>query len=103
MDMDTPKEKRFSGSTIPARGGCFFEESFHLAHGFAAERAAVVCTKGCAQCLELRARDLCVAEPCVGQRPEGVVGGVGKGADVLDATLDIARIGLSAERLGATR
>ncbi|TNF80264.1 MAG: acyl-CoA dehydrogenase, partial [Gammaproteobacteria bacterium] len=34
---------------------------------------------------------------------EGVIGEVGKGADVLDATLDIARIGLSAEMLGATQ
>jgi acyl-CoA dehydrogenase len=34
---------------------------------------------------------------------EGVLGEVGKGADVLDATLDIARIGLSAEMLGATQ
>lgn len=33
---------------------------------------------------------------------EGVIGAVGKGADVLDATLDIARIGISAEMLGAT-
>lgn len=32
---------------------------------------------------------------------EGVIGAVGKGADVLDATLDIARIGMSAEMLGA--
>ncbi len=34
---------------------------------------------------------------------EGVLGEVGKGADVLDPTLDIARIGLSAEMLGATQ
>jgi acyl-CoA dehydrogenase len=34
---------------------------------------------------------------------EGVIGEVGKGADVLDATLDIARIGISAEMLGATQ
>ncbi len=34
---------------------------------------------------------------------EGVIGEPGKGADVLDATLDIARIGLSAEMLGATQ
>ncbi len=33
---------------------------------------------------------------------EGVIGEVGKGADVLDATLDIARIGIAAEMLGAT-
>ena len=32
---------------------------------------------------------------------EGVIGEVGKGADVLDATLDIARIGISAEMLGS--
>ena len=32
---------------------------------------------------------------------EGVIGEVGKGADVLDATLDIARIGLAAEMLGS--
>jgi len=32
---------------------------------------------------------------------EGVIGEVGKGADVLDATLDIARIGVSAEMLGS--
>jgi alkylation response protein AidB-like acyl-CoA dehydrogenase len=34
---------------------------------------------------------------------EGVIGEVGKGADVLDATLDIARIGLAAEMLGSTQ
>jgi len=34
---------------------------------------------------------------------EGAIGEVGKGADVLDATLDIARIGISAEMLGATQ
>jgi alkylation response protein AidB-like acyl-CoA dehydrogenase len=32
---------------------------------------------------------------------EGVIGEVGKGADVLDQTLDIARIGISAEMLGS--
>jgi alkylation response protein AidB-like acyl-CoA dehydrogenase len=32
---------------------------------------------------------------------EGVLGGVGKGADVLDRTLDIARIGIAAEMLGS--
>ncbi len=32
---------------------------------------------------------------------DAVVGEVGKGADVLDATLDIARIGISAEMLGS--
>ncbi len=33
---------------------------------------------------------------------EGVLGEVGKGADVLDRTLDIARIGIAAEMLGST-
>ncbi|HEY5646965.1 MAG TPA: acyl-CoA dehydrogenase family protein, partial [Pseudomonadales bacterium] len=32
---------------------------------------------------------------------EGVIGEVGKGADVLDPTLDIARIGISSEMLGS--
>jgi alkylation response protein AidB-like acyl-CoA dehydrogenase len=32
---------------------------------------------------------------------EGVLGEVGKGADVLDRTLDIARIGIAAEMLGS--
>ncbi len=34
---------------------------------------------------------------------EGVIGEVGKGADVLDPTLDIARIGIAAEMLGSTQ
>ena len=34
---------------------------------------------------------------------EGVIGEVGKGAEVLDATLDIARIGISAEMLGSAQ
>jgi len=34
---------------------------------------------------------------------EGVIGAVGKGADVLDPALDIARIGISAEMLGSTQ
>jgi acyl-CoA dehydrogenase len=32
---------------------------------------------------------------------EGVIGEVGKGADILDATLDIGRIGIAAEMLGS--
>jgi acyl-CoA dehydrogenase len=34
---------------------------------------------------------------------EGVIGEAGKGADVLDPTLDIGRIGIAAEMLGATQ
>ena len=35
--------------------------------------------------------------------PNDVIGEVGKGADVLDPTLDIARIGIAAEMLGSTQ
>ena len=38
-----------------------------------------------------------------GAAAEGVIGEPGKGADILDATLDIARIGLAAEMLGSTQ
>ena len=34
---------------------------------------------------------------------DAVIGGIGQGADVLDASLDIARIGLSAEMLGSAQ
>ncbi|MGE0625340.1 MAG: acyl-CoA dehydrogenase family protein [Pseudomonadales bacterium] len=36
-------------------------------------------------------------------KAEGVIGEVGKGADVLDPMLDIARIGIAAEMLGSTQ
>ncbi|MFB3111817.1 MAG: hypothetical protein ACE10G_07290, partial [Gemmatimonadales bacterium] len=63
------------GSATPGRRRRWFEEGFDFAQERRTALTARVAAQGCAQRLELCARDLVVADPCVGHRPEGVVGG----------------------------